>query len=310
LRSPDQNSSLIFLWHHPVNAEIADQLAEVLICRGFETISMNMANAMDESSFASDWEMSKADSIIFLISSTAVQSPNLQIEAEKVLRRKGVLLLPVLLDDLNNKDLPLILQYLSPIKLFRDYAKAVEDLTAEIKMANGAHRSTYRVWQKPFRWIIEHYRRYLTLSPLTFTWQITVENLLVSLAVSGLILLIWQPPPRTNLENITASTYLWMIIFLGPIVETIFLQAIPVFLARVLGFRFIGQMVSSIVLFAALHFTRSISAGIGAGMIGGFYSAFTYIHWRSKSSWTAIWVTAFSHCLYNLALFAMLIGEF
>ena len=123
-------------------------------------------------------------------------------------------------------------------------------------------------------------------------------------------MLIWQPPPRTNLENITASTYLWMIIFLGPIVETILLQAIPVFIARMLGFRFIGQMFFSIIPFAALHFTRSISAGVGAGIIGGFYSAFTFIHWQSKSTWTAFWVTAFSHCLYNLAVFAMLIGEF
>ena len=101
-----------------------------------------------------------------------------------------------------------------------------------------------------------------------------------------------------------------MIILLGPIVQTLLLQAIPIFLARILGFRFIGQMVFSIIPFATLHFTRSISAGVGAGIIGGFYSAFTYIHWQSKSSWTAFGVTAFSHCLYNLALFAMLIGEF
>jgi hypothetical protein len=73
---------------------------------------------------------------------------------------------------------------------------------------------------------------------------------------------------------------------------------------------FAGQLFFSIVPFAALHFTRSIEAGIGAGIIGGFYSAFTYVHWQTKSTWTAFWVTAFSHCLYNLELFAMLLEEF
>jgi len=112
------------------------------------------------------------------------------------------------------------------------------------------------------------------------------------------------------LENITASNYLWSIIVLGPVVETIVLQALPVFVARSFGLQYLGQMLFSIIPFAFLHFTRSIGAGIGAGIIGGFYSAFTYVHWRDKSVFTAIWVTAFSHCLYNLALFAMLIGEF
>jgi hypothetical protein len=122
--------------------------------------------------------------------------------------------------------------------------------------------------------------------------------------------MVWQPTPRTNLENISASTYVWSIIIFGPIIETVVLQALPVYIARLIGLKFTGQILFSIIPFAILHFSRSLSAGIGAGIIGGFYSAFTYVHWRTKSTWTALWVTAFSHGLYNLALFAMLIGEF
>ena len=92
--------------------------------------------------------------------------------------------------------------------------------------------------------------------------------------------------------------------------ETFLLQVIPVTIARLFRLNYFGQMLFSVIPFAALHFTRSVGAGIGAGIIGGFYSAFTYVHWRTKSSWKAFWVTAFSHCLYNLVLFVMLIEEF
>ena len=45
----------------------------------------------------------------------------------------------------------------------------------------------------------------MLLQPLTFCWQITVENLIVSLLITGIITLLFQPPGRTNLENLTAA---------------------------------------------------------------------------------------------------------
>jgi hypothetical protein len=315
LKATHQNSFSIFLWHHPADKDFAIQLAGDLCSRGFEVTALAETKETNPSSVdTAGWRMAKSNCVVFLLSETTVMSASLQMEAEKVMRRKDALLIPAYLNDLKTEDLPLLLQYIQPMEFYRDYPKALDSLVDEIHRKIQGEPSTLREanqpWARLIRWIIEHYRRYLTLSPLTFCWQITVENLIISLAVTGLIYLIWQPPPRTNLQNITASTYLWSIIILGPILETILLQAIPVFIARFLGLKFFGQLLFSIVPFAALHFTRSIGAGIGAGIIGGFYSAFTYIHWQSKSTWTAFWVTAFSHCLYNLALFAMLIGEF
>jgi uncharacterized membrane protein len=101
-----------------------------------------------------------------------------------------------------------------------------------------------------------------------------------------------------------------LVIVISPIIETVILQALPVFVVKHLGLKFIGQIIFSIIPFAVLHFSRSIGAGIGAGFIGGFYSAFTFTHWRQKSLWTAFWVTALSHGLYNFAIFSMMIGEF
>ena len=314
LESPRSNSFLIFIWHHPDDGGFATETAEQLSARGFETISMVEIGGGAEPSFTVDWQMSQSDCMIFLISKKSVQLSTLQTDAEKVMRREEALVIPVFLDEIERNELPLILHYIQPIYFQPEDAVAFERLfngiQSKLNRPNSTQRTTSNLSIKPIRWTIEHFRRYLTLSPLTFCWQITVENLIVSLSVTGLIFLIWEPSPRTNLQNITASTYLWSIIILSPIIETLLLQAVPVFLARLLGFQFFGQLLFSIVPFAALHFTRSLSAGIGAGIVGGFYSAFTYIHWQSKSSWTAFWVTAFSHALYNLALFAMLIGEF
>jgi hypothetical protein len=315
LTESNQNSFSVFLWHHPSDKVFANQLAEDLHSRRIDSSSMGAAIEETEESFhTADWLLAKSDCVVFLISEDSVKAPNLQTDVEKVMRRKETLLIPAYLDELDTGDLPLILYFIHPLEFSKDYHRAfkilVEEIDRKIHGKSSLLRKANNPWTRPFRWIIEHFRRYLILSPLTFCWQITVENLIVSLAVTGLIYLLWEPSPRTNLEDITASTYLWMIIILGPIVETIFLQALPIFFARILGMKFYGQLLFSILPFAVLHFTRSISAGIGAGIIGGFYSAFTYIHWQSKSTWTAFWVTAFSHCLYNLALFAMLIGEF
>jgi hypothetical protein len=314
LADSEPSPLLVFLWYTPEDWEFANLLSKDLKTLGFDVTSTSETEKRDEPSFTIDWQLSKSGCVIFLISKKALSTPILQTEAEKVMRRKEALLIPAYLDDLNAGDLPLLLQYIQPVEFFGDSEKAFDllhlELNRKIQGKSSTLRKANQPWEQPLRWIIEHFRRYLTLSPLTFCWQITVENLIISLAITGLIYLIWQPSPRTNLQNITVSTYLWSIIILGPIIETILLQVIPVFIARSLKFKFLGQLIFSIAPFAALHFTRSISAGVGAGIIGGFYSAFTYIHWHSKSAWTAFWVTAFSHGLYNLALFAMLVGEF
>jgi len=310
----DQNPYSIFLWHHPADHRFANQLSGDLCTHGFEVTSLGEIEEKEEPSFTTDWQMARSDCILFLISESAVKSSLLQSDAEKAMRGKEVLLIPALLDDQVSNDLPLLLQYIEPLDFTGNYQSAFDSLASlvhkEIEGKSGSLGAEIRPGKRLILRIIEHFRRYLTLSPLTFCWQITVENLIVSLAITGIIYLIWQPTPRTNLENMSASTFLWSTIILSPILETFFLQALPVFFARLLGFKFFGQLLFSIIPFAILHFTRSIGAGIGAGIIGGFYSAFTYIHWQSKSTWTALWVTAFSHFLYNLALFAMLIGEF
>ncbi len=302
---PPQHTATMFLWHHEEDAEFARGLAQDLALQGLEVYSKGDESTSGEKAFNSaDWRMAKSAAIVFLISYQALADPQLINDIEKALRREAVVVVPALLEEIASRDLPVLLRFMLFIDVHGDNHQAVSQLAASINRPNQSYT------RNPIRWIIEHFRRYLILPPLTFCWQITVENLIVSLLLTGLIHLLFQPETRTNLSALSASAFLWLVIIVGPVVETVALQVAPVFLARRLGLSFFGQILFSVIPFALLHFTRSIGTGIGAGIIGGFYSAFTYVHWRQKSLWKAYWVTALSHGLHNLALFAMLIGEF
>ncbi len=309
-----QASLSIFIRHLPPDLDSARKLARSLRSHGLEVYLREDKSSTELSFSPIDWQLARSDGVIFLLSAATAEDSQLRVDAEKVMRRKNVLVIPALLDDRGAKNLPLVLRFIQPLELHRDFPGAVETVIEEIQRKSrdlpSKLRQPGRIWARPLRWLIEHFRRYLTLPPLTFCWQITVENLIVSLTVSGLVHLIWQPEPRTNLANLSAGTFLWTVVILSPVIETFLLQVIPVLLAQMLGLQVFGQLLFSMALFALPHFTRSVSAGIGAGVIGGFYSALTFVHWREKSLWTAYWVTSFSHSLYNFALFAMLIGEF
>jgi len=70
--------------------------------------------------------------------------------------------------------------------------------------------------------------------------------------------------------------------------------------------RFSIQVFASLVPFFLAHATEGLGTAIQAGLVGGFYLAFTYAHWRAQSRWTAFWTTALSHALHNGAVFAIL----
>jgi hypothetical protein len=256
-----------------------------------------------------DWKLTRSDFVIFVLSKSAVDSQRLENDVKKVMRQNSAAIIPLVIDDEGLQYPPAILKFMRPSDFRSHYDLSLQNLKNVLRSNGGTHRKT-KIWVNPTKWVIEHFRRYLILHPLTFCWTITIENLVVSLAITGLVILIFQPQTRTNLEPLTAGRFIWLVIILGPILETLIFQTIPVFFARLIKLKLLGQILISVIPFAILHFSRSIGAGIGAGIIGGFYSAFTYVHWRQKSLWTAFWVTALSHGLYNLAIFSMIIGEY
>jgi len=147
-------------------------------------------------------------------------------------------------------------------------------------------------------WLIKHFERYKQRSPWDFCWRIAVEGTVLSLLAATVLALILGGPQREFLE-----WPMWVIflvtVLIGPPVETLLLQALPVFVARKLKASFRVQVIVSLVVFTACHIPEGFITTISAGMVGGSYFAFTYVHWRQKSRWTAFWVTALSHTMHN-----------
>ena len=305
----------IFVWHVSTDSEIGDRFSQALRKCGLEVHSSPQREKSESGSMdISSWQMNICKCILFILSKKSINDPFLSDDVERIMRRKDVLIVPILVDDISKNDLPLLLRLITTFKIGNNFSEFTNQLTEDIhhklsgtpsKIMRPSHFRYYPAW-----WVLNHYRHYLALSPLTFCWQITVENLIISMTVTGLIIFFLQPETRSNLDNISAGQFFWLVIILSPLLETLFLQVIPVNIAKRIGLNRLGQIIFSTIPFAALHFSRSIGAGIGAGIIGGFYSSFTYVHWDQKSTKTAFWVTALSHCLYNMAIFAMIIGDY
>lgn len=160
--------------------------------------------------------------------------------------------------------------------------------------------------------VTQHFQRYRERPPWSFCWRITIEGFVVIVVFMILLDLIFSIEERTDLDDLSTMALFICGVVLVPLIETLLLQSFPIFLARVLGAGFRGQVLVSTAVFASQHFISGVGAGIGAGIIGGFYSAFTYAHWRKTSRWTAFWTTTVSHSLHNLFVFIFLLlgGEF
>ena len=96
-----------------------------------------------------------------------------------------------------------------------------------------------------------------------------------------------------------AAALVFVGVIAAPLLETLALQALPVFIARLCKARLSYQILASLIPFTILHAVEGILVGLCAGLIGGFYFAFTYVHWREHSRWKAFWVTALSHAIHN-----------
>lgn len=305
----------VFVWHVSSDSEIGDRFSQALRNCGLEVHTSTHCKKPESGSMdVSSWQMNICKCILFILSEKSITNQALSNDVDRIMRRKDVLVVPILIEDISKKDLPFLLRLITAYKVKKNFSELAEQLTEDIRRKFCGKPSKImrpsHFWYYPAWWVMNHYRHYLALSPLTFCWQITVENLIMSMTVTGLIIIFLQPETRSNLDNISASQFFWLVIILSPLLETLFLQFIPVNIAKKIGLNRLGQIIFSTIPFSILHFSRSVGAGIGAGIIGGFYSSFTFVHWDQKSTKTAFWVTALSHCLYNMAIFAMIIGDY
>ena len=143
-----------------------------------------------------------------------------------------------------------------------------------------------------------HFARYRSRSAWDFCWRISIESAVAGL-LAVLILSLLIPVQRRTLLDWPLYQVFLFTVFAAPILETFLFQVLPIGFVRLLKAGFRWQVLVSLALFAAPHFTEGIAVGIGAGIVGGFYFAFTYAHWREKSRWTALWTTVVCHGIHN-----------
>ncbi len=147
-------------------------------------------------------------------------------------------------------------------------------------------------------WLIRHFERYRQRSPWDFCWRIALEGTVLGLLTAAVLTLIIGEEQHEFLEWPMGVIFL-VVVLIAPPVETLLCQALPVFVARKLKASFRVQVIVSTVIFTVCHIPEGFITTISAGLVGGFYFAFTYVHWRQKSRWTGFWVTALSHAIHN-----------
>ncbi len=162
--------------------------------------------------------------------------------------------------------------------------------------------------------IAAHFGAHRQRDRWSFFWRITGEGLLASIILIAAAAIVFaaasnvlRMDDRTDLKRMSAIQLIVLVCVVAPILETLLLQTLPVAIMRACRQRFWIRVVASTGPFAALHFPVSFSTGIGAGLAGGFYFAFTYVHWREKSLAHAIWMTAATHAARNTILVALLL---
>jgi hypothetical protein len=158
--------------------------------------------------------------------------------------------------------------------------------------------------------IAAHFARYQKLPPWTFTWRVALESIGFAL-VAGTAAAMVLPHEGLLVHRLhmTPGQLFVRAVLLAPVIETLLFQFLVIEIAARLGAGFMLQIALSMVPFAVAHFfVNGPVNGVAAGVVGGFYLAFTYATWRPRSRRIAFGATAGMHALINsLAFMALLL---
>ena len=147
-------------------------------------------------------------------------------------------------------------------------------------------------------WLRTHFHKHCERSAWDFCWRTAIEGVVISF-IAVLFLEIFIDVPSRDFINWPIPVMLAVVLILAPILETLLLQALPITIAKLCRAGLKIQILVSVIIFGLLHFAEGAAVGIGAGLVGGFYLAFTYAHWAQKSLWKALWVTTAAHIIRN-----------
>jgi len=106
--------------------------------------------------------------------------------------------------------------------------------------------------------------------------------------------------PRSDLAKMTLFWLLGLVLIAGPLFETLVFQCLSLEFTSTLRVRRSLRFLFSIIPFALGHHFAGIPTVLSAGIVGGFYFAFTYDRWRKESLIVAVAMTFLLHSSFNL----------
>jgi hypothetical protein len=93
---------------------------------------------------------------------------------------------------------------------------------------------------------------------------------------------------------------LGLVLIVGPLFETLAFQCLPLEFTSTLRVRRSIRFLCSVIPFALAHHFAGMPTVLAAGIVGGFYFAFTYERWRKESLFVAVVMTFLLHSSFNL----------
>lgn len=145
-----------------------------------------------------------------------------------------------------------------------------------------------------------HFSRLAEKQKGSFLCRTWLEAVLLAYLVGNLVQRVWPAGPRSDIETMTVWGLIGLVLILGPLFETLVFQCIPLEFAAALHVRRSLRVMVSVVPFAFAHAFAGIPTVLAAGMVGGFYFAFTYERWRKESLVVAVAMTFILHSSFNL----------
>ena len=131
-------------------------------------------------------------------------------------------------------------------------------------------------------------------------WLLFENEVLALVDLSFVYQVFHLAPPWWSGFRISIADYLLYSCLWAPVEETVLFQVLPIEFFRFLGFPVGGQLVLSWFTFASLHYAGGgLGHGLGPGLVGGFYLASAYLHFRPYSWWGAVTATVGIHALHN-----------
>ncbi len=134
----------------------------------------------------------------------------------------------------------------------------------------------------------------------TYLWRSWLEVVLLAYVAACLVQALAPAGPRHDLAGLPVPTLLALVLVIGPLFETVAFQCLPLEFGALLPVRRSIRLALSLVPFALAHRFAGLPTVMAAGVVGGFYFAFTYERWRRESLGAALLMTFLLHSSFNL----------